>query len=189
MTFNTNSKFVRGRLITLFLFGVMLLAFAIQQLMISWTPRSSLIPLKGTLRSCNTYVTPVSSTNRYGYEAKSQKAELTFYLYEYMKKFALSENIGNDDINKQYEKIKGKLTRADSVTVWIKKSELDYWEPQVFQIDNDKETALDLKTVRFKNRPLTVFLLLLGLASAIFPIYVFYPKISSQQRLLYERSA
>jgi hypothetical protein len=175
--FNTSSSFVRGRFITLFLIGVMLLVFAVQQLTTIWTPKSSLTPLKGTVQSCDIYVTPVSSKNRYGYEAKSQKAELIFYLNEYKKKFALMENIGGDYKNEQYEEIRDKLNRTDSVTVWIKKSEIDYWEPQVFQIETDTGTALNFQIVRFKERPLTIFLLLMGLSCLILPIYVFYPRI------------
>ncbi len=189
MTFNTRSSFVRGRLITLFLIGVVLLVFAVRQLTTIWTPKSSLIPLKGTLQSCDTYVTPVSSKNRYGYEAKSQKAELIFYLNEHKKKFALKENIGIDYRGEDYENIKSKLNRAETVTVWVKKSELDYWEPQIFQIDTDRTTVLDFQTVRFKERPLTVFLLLMGLGCVIFPIYAFYPRFFSKQQLDKEKQA
>ena len=165
----------------------MLLVFAVQQLVTIWTPKSSLIPLKGILQSCDTYVTPVSSTSRYGYEAKSQKAELIFYLNEHRKKFALMKNIGSDYRNEEYEDIKSKLTRADSVTVWVKKSEVSYWEPQVFQIETDRGTVLDFQTVRFKERPLTAFLLLMGLGCVIFPIYAFYPGLFSKRQVEKER--
>lgn len=187
MTINTGSSFVQGRLAGLFLMGVVLLAFAVQQLITIWTPKSSLIPLKGTVQSCNTYVTTVSSKNRYGYESKSQKAELIFYLNGHKKKFALSENIGNDYRNKEYEEIKKKLNRADSVTAWIKESEADYWEPQIFQIETDRGIVLDFQTVRFKNRPLTIFLLLMGLGCIMLSIYAFYPRIFSKQHEQKER--
>jgi hypothetical protein len=183
MTFYTSSSFVKGRLITLFLIGVMLIVFGVQQLTNIWTSKSSLIPLKGTLQSCDTYVTPVSSTNRYGYEAKSQKAELIFYLNEHKKKFALKENIGSDYRKEEYEDIKSKLTRANSVTVWVKKSELSYWEPQVFQIETDRGTLLDFQTVRFKERPLTAFLLLMGFGCVIFSIYTLYPRLFSKRQV------
>lgn len=179
MTFNTSSSFVRGRLVTLFLIGVMLLIFAIDHLTTIWTPKSSLTPLRGTLLSCDIYVTPVSSKRHYGFDAKSQKAELIFYLKEHKKKFALLDNIGSNNRKEEFGDIKSKLTRAGSVTVWVKKSELDYWEPHVFQIDTDKITVLNLHTVRFKERPLTAFLLLMGLSFVIFPIYVFYPSLFS----------
>jgi hypothetical protein len=177
MKFNIDSSFVRVRLVALFLMGVMLLVFAIQQLTIIWTTESSLIPLKGTLQSCDTYVTPVSSTNRYGQKANSQKAELIFYLNGHKKKFTLTENIGSGYRNEDYENIKGKLNRSDTVTVWVKKSEIGNWEPKIFQIKTDTETILKLQTVRFKERPLAVFLLVMGLGSIFFPIYVFYPKL------------
>ena len=175
MTFDTSNSFVRGRLVTLFLIGVMSLVFAIQQLAIIWTPRSSLRAYRGTLQSSKSYVTTVSSRNNYGHETKSHKAELIFYLHEHKRKFALMENIGSNYRNEEYDEIETELKHANSVTVWIKKSEIDYWEPQVFQIDTDRGTILDFQTVRFKNRPLTGFLLIMGLGCMIFPMYIFYP--------------
>ena len=178
-----SSSFVRGRLITLFFIGVLLLVLFVQQLITIWTPKNSLVALKGTLQSCDTYVTSVNSANHYGYEAKSQKADLIFYLQEHKKKFALSENIGSNYNDEHYEKIKNKLKRADTVTVWVKKSALGNWQPQVFEIDTDKETVLDFQTVRFEERPLTAFLLLTGLSCVIFPIYFFYPRLFGKQQV------
>lgn len=177
MRLNADSNFVRVRLIVLFLMGVTLLVIAIQQLTVIWTTENSLIPLKGTLQSCNTYITPVSNTKRYGSKANSQKAELIFYLNEHKKKFTLMENIGDDYSNEEYENINRKLNRSDSVTVWVKKSAVADWEPKVFKINTDSETILKLQTIRFKERPLALFLLLMGLVSIFFPIYVFYPKL------------
>ena len=177
MAIDTSSSFVRGRLIGLLLTGIVLIIFAIHQLITIWTPISSLVALRGTLQSCNTYVTTISSKGWYGYAAKSQKAELIFYLHEHKKKFVLAENIGSDYIHKEFNQIKDKLDRANSVNVWIKRSELEYWEPQVFQIEADKEKALDFQSVRFKNRPLTAFLLFMGIGCILFPIYAFYPKL------------
>ena len=53
------------------------------------------------------------------------------------------ENIGSEYRDEDYEDIKGKLNRSDTITVWVKKSELDYWEQQIFQINTNRETVLD----------------------------------------------
>jgi hypothetical protein len=156
------------------LIGIMFLVLAVKQLITSWTPKSSLVPLKGTLQSCNSYVIPVNSTSRYGYETKSQKAELVFYLNEHKKKFAMMENIGSNFTHKQFDEIDSYLRQGDVVTVWVKKRELDYWAPQVFQIETDRGTVLEFETVRFKNRPLTVFFLLFGIGCILLPLYAFY---------------
>jgi hypothetical protein len=71
--------------------------------------------------------------------------------------------------------------------VWVKKSELSYWDPQVFQIETDRGTVLDFQTVRFKDRPLTVFLFLMGLGCVLFPVYVLNPNLFSQTQLEEER--
>jgi len=177
MALNISSNSAKGRLVGLFLIGVITSVFAIERLTIMLTSRASLTPIKGTLENCNIYITTVSSKTKYNYEAISQKSELIFYLIEFKIKFALIENIGSDYRNKEYENIQSKLKRADSVTVWIKKSELEYWEPKIFQIDADNETVLEFQSVRFKERTLVIFLLLLGIGCIIFPVYAFYPKL------------
>ncbi len=173
MTFsNINHSQVRYT-IGAFIFGIVIIIFAIQRLIVMWTPQSSLTALKGTLRSCDTYVTTVTSTSCFGYTHDSQKAELLFYLNEFPKKFSLVENIGDDFNSSAYENIKAGLRHADSVTVWVQKSELEGLEPKVFQIDTDKITLLDFDTVRFKDRSLTAYLLLLGLGCIFLPVYLF----------------
>ncbi len=179
MPINTNKGFDKGRLITLFLLGVFLLVFSVKEFAVTWTPKSSLTPVRGTLLNSETYVTTVISKNRrfFKHESKSQKSELIFYLFEFKNKFKLQENIGSNQRNAEYEKLKTKLDMADSVTVWVKKSETDYWEPTVFQVDADNHTILDLDTVRFKDRYLKTFLFILGIGCILLPLYLLFPKL------------
>ena len=144
----------------LLIFGIMLTGFGIYQLPTIWTFKSDLTQLKGTVQSADTYVTTVTETRR-GH--KSQKAELIFYLNGFKQKYHLVENIGDDYRDDKYEKILQGLKRADSVSVWIKQNEHDEFEPQVFQIDNDKGTLLDFDALRMDKSPLTAFVLLIGL--------------------------
>jgi len=177
MALNIRSNFVKGRLIGLFLLGVICLVFAIELLNTILTSRASLILIRGTLENSNIYITTVSSKTKYNHEAISQKSELIFYLVEFKIKFALVENIGSDYRNKEYEEIQTKLKKADSVTVWIKKSEMEFWEPKIFQIEADHEIVLEFQNVRFKERSLVIFFLLLGIGCIIFPVYAFYPRL------------
>ncbi len=177
MTLNISSNVVKNRLFGLFAIGVILLFIAIKLLTTISTSKNSLTPISGTLENCDIYITTVSSKNRYNYEAISQKSELIFYFTEFKKKFSISENIGSDYQNKDYNNIKAKLKSADSVTVWIKASELETWEPKIFQINADKETVLEFESVRFKESPLAIFLLILGLGCVLLPTYAFYPNL------------
>lgn len=145
----------------LLIFGIMLTGFGIYQLPTIWTFKSSLTQIKGTLRNANTYVTNV--TERQGHE--SRKSELIFYINGHQQKFYLAENIGDEWRDEKYEKILQGLKRADSVTVWVRKSEVNEYEPEVFQIDNERTTLLDFETVRTDESPITAFMLLLGLGS------------------------
>lgn len=93
------------------------------------------------------------------------------------------ENIGSNYSDEEYEIIKNELNRSDSVTVWVKKPEVGDWEPQVFQIETEKGIVLGFQTVRFKDRPLIVFLLLMGLGCVILPIYALYPMLFRRRHL------
>ncbi len=130
-----------------------------------WTFKSDLTLLTGTLRSANTYVTTVSNTDRNGYTSKSQKSELIFYLNQRKQKYYLAENIGDKFRDDKYETILQGLRRADTVTVWIKKNSVDEYQPQIFQIDNDKGTLLDFETVRMNYSPVALLTFSLGVIS------------------------
>jgi hypothetical protein len=104
-----------------------------------------------------------TGTNKYGNE--SRKSELIFYINGLQQKFYLTEGIGEKWRNEKYTKILRGLKGADSVTVWVKKSELNEYEPKVFQIDNEKGTLLDFETVQDDKKPMFGLILLLGFAS------------------------
>lgn len=139
----------------------MLTGFGIYQFPTILTFKSSLTQIKGTLRAADTYITNV--TDRRGHD--SRKSELIFYINGRQQKFYFAENIDDEWSNTKYEKILQGLKRSDTVTVWVRKSEVDEYEPEVFQIDNDNTTLLDFETVRTEKSPLTAFILLLGLGS------------------------
>lgn len=139
----------------------MLTGFGIYQFPTILTFKSSLTQIKGTLRAADTYVTNVTDSR--GHD--SRKSELIFYINGRQQKFYFAENIDDEWSNTKYEKILHGLKRSDTVTVWVRKSEVDEYEPEVFQIDNDNTTLLDFETVRTEKSPLTAFILLLGLGS------------------------
>ena len=139
----------------------MLTSFGIYQFPTILTFKSSLTQIKGTLRAADTYVTNV--TDRRGHD--SRKSELIFYINGRQQKFYFAENIDDEWSNTKYEKILQGLKRSDTVTVWVRKSVVNEYEPEVFQIDNDNTTLLDFETVRTEKSPLTAFMLLPGLGS------------------------
>lgn len=156
------------------------------------TTKSSLTALEGTIKSSKVYVENVSSRNRYGYEAKSRKANLIFYLNEYQKKFELSENIGQEYRSDEYNRLSKRLQNSNQATIWIKNSESNSWNPKVFQIDIDGETELEFESVRTEHGLIFILLLFLGLGSILFVLWRKFPetinrligneKVSSQHR-------
>ncbi len=154
-------KFEKYRLCFPALFGCMLLYFAIDFSRTTWTTKSSLIELKGTLRKSSTYISTVNSP-RYGSDHYSQKADLIFRLNEHSKEFVLAENIGSSHIHGGQEEINRGLLRADSISVWIRKRELDERRPKVFQIETNLGTLLEFDTVRYEHRSVATFMGIFG---------------------------
>lgn len=146
----------------------MLIGFGIYQLPTIWTFKSNLTQIKGTLRSADTYVTD-------GQGHDSRKSELIFYLNGRQQKFYISEYIGDEWLDEKYEKILEGLKRADTVKVWVRKSEVNEYEPEVFQIDNERTTLLDFETVRTDKSPMTAFMLFFGLGSIIAFLWFRFP--------------
>jgi len=150
-----------------------MIGLAAYQLQTIWISKSSLLPLHGTLKSADIYITRV--TDRGGHE--SQVSELIFFLNGYAKKFSVAENIGNANSNDDYDRIVAGLREADVVTVWIRKSEEHEYQPKVFQIDQDEEsTLLELERVSMAESPMTAFLLVLGLVSIGSFLWFRYPE-------------
>lgn len=164
----------RNYLIRLLIIGIIVTCFGVFQLSTIFTFKSNLTQIKGTLQAANIYTKNVTDSR--GHE--SRKSELIFYLNEQQKKFYITENIGDKWQNEKYDRILRGLKRADTITVWIKKSELNLYEPKVFQIDKDRTTILEFETVRTEHLSLTIFLLFLGLGSIGIFIYSTFLKSS-----------
>jgi len=122
------------------------------------TNKGSLTTLPGTIKDFNIRIDNVSSRNRMGYEAKSRRATLFFSLNEYSKIFKLSENIGQKYYHQDYNRIVNFLKNSRTISVWIKKSDLQSIEPKVFQIDANDQTVLDFQTVKNEYSGVIAFL-------------------------------
>lgn len=156
----------------LLILGIILTAFGIYELQDSFVIKSRLIEIKGTIRNADTYSR--TNTDRYGHS--SQRSELIFYLNEHKKKFYLARNIGDKYYDNEYEEIANRLKQADSISVWIKPSELNEFQPKVFQIASDKNTILDFNNVRTEKNGMTIFLLILGIGSMLLYLYLRFPE-------------
>ena len=141
-----------------------------------FTSRNSLIELSGTIKNSEVIVDRVSSRNRLGYEAKSRRATLFFSLNEYPKIFKLAENIGQDYSHEEYELISKSLKNSRTVSVWINESEIKDLAPKVFQIDTNRQTILDFKTVKTEHAGISIYLFLFGAGMTGLALYSKYPK-------------
>jgi hypothetical protein len=163
LTFIQNNSYRKNIKYKLLILGVTLIGLSFYEQKSIWVFESSLTQIKGTLRAANIYIT--NHTNRRGHESRS--SQLIFYLNGHQKKFQIKENIGDQWRNESFDKILKGLKRSDSVSVWVRKSEMDDYEPEIFRIANERNTLLNFETVRSAKRPIAAFLLFIGLSSVI----------------------
>ena len=156
----------------LLVLGIVLMAFAVNELWTIWTPKSSLISLDGTLSSSDISTTTVK--DRKGH--KSQKVELHFSLTGQDKRFLLFENVGQDYNSKKLSEIHSALKRSNNIKVWIRKNDNDDHQPKVFQIDNDRGTILEFESVKSENKILAAFMLVMGIGSIVLFTWFRYPE-------------
>jgi hypothetical protein len=156
--------------------GLILLGIACYELPAAFVFKSSLIPLKGTLASSKIYIEPKRTDE--GKVVRS--SELIFFLNEYEQQYYLFENIYENRSNKKFDKIQTGLMLSDTITVWIKRSEINEYRPKLYQIERDKyKILLDMEDVRTENGFLILFMLVLGTGIIARYVYLRFPDFAS----------
>ncbi len=145
-----------GRPIVLLFFGIALVGIGIYYLPNIWTNKSELINIKGTLKSARIHVSLVFSKKyKYGESViSSRKSELLFQLKEYDQEYYMAKNIGDHYINEEHEKILKSIRKCDSISLWIKRNEMQAWRPEIFQLENDETTLLHFKRLHIEDDPI-----------------------------------
>ncbi|MEH0155408.1 hypothetical protein V6R21_14775 [Limibacter armeniacum] len=130
---------------------------------ILFTTNNSLTSISGTIRNTEVDAELVTSKGTLGHEARSHKATLSFSLNEYPKLFILSKNIGGDYSYPLYYQISRSLKNSSSVTVWVKKSDLEQVSPKVYQIAANGEVLLAFDYIKYEKLTVILFLFLIGI--------------------------
>ncbi|WP_299385404.1 hypothetical protein [uncultured Lacinutrix sp.] len=141
-----------------------------------FTFKNALISKSGEIKEVETYYVQVSSSNGI-YDVKSIKAELQFYISGQPQLYSLKKNIGIESRYEMYEDIKKALSNSNAVKVWIKKSESEKWNPEVFQIEkNDGIILFDINDAKYELYFLFPFLMVLGTFSSSIYLKHKYPE-------------
>jgi hypothetical protein len=159
----------------LVLLSCIFLAAAIVELSTFWIPPSSLATVKGTLLSASSDVTSeaMPGFRRWDPPGKrayaSQKIVLAFTLKEYETTFILEKSIGTKPNDETYSRILDGLRQADSITVWIRRDEVNSPTTVALSIDTNKEPGLlEISTIRWQRTPLLAGLFLASTFSFLF---------------------
>lgn len=174
ITINTRDKeFYRNCLIVL---GVVLFAGAFYlnlDYLIATQNNSSTV--NGNLNTSEVIIEKVSSTGRFGYKSKSQRATLLFSLKESDEFYLLRENIGQNYSSPKYNRIHRNLRRADNISILVRRSLFDSSKLIVFQIKADGITLLSFNEIKYKHSGIFVFLIFMSFISISFGLYLKYP--------------
>jgi len=147
------------------IFGLFLVGSAIWLAQPTFTTKTSLTEIKALLDTAYINVVTVSSTSGgyVHYTSKSQKSTLAFTLKNCNKTFSISENIGDNFFDGNYDDILNGLEESHQVTVWVKTDDTASFNPNVYQIFGDDNPLLALETVRNKDLGISIYILVLGL--------------------------
>ncbi|WP_343849764.1 hypothetical protein [Algoriphagus jejuensis] len=159
------TRYQRSYLHRILIIGLITIGIAIYLLSNLLTFKFQLVEIKGVIQDSETYVSTVTEKVR---GTKSQKSELIFSIYDRNQIYRLIKNIGNDYRNEEFENLLNSLKKADSVSIWIKKTELDSSDPKVFQIDVDQKTVLQFEKVRTENGVLFLIVFVTGISFLLF---------------------
>ncbi|KAB1154248.1 hypothetical protein F7018_14860 [Tenacibaculum aiptasiae] len=102
-----------------------------------FTQKKSLTVESGQVENIEIFYRRVSSRG-----AKSTKSELFIKVKNDSRNYYLMENISQKRRNETFEIIKKKLTISGGVKIWIKKTDINEYEPTIFQISDNKGNIL-----------------------------------------------
>lgn len=134
------------------------------------TFENMLIPLKGTIKSSNSYSQMILHKERFNSERFTRSSTLIFSLNEFEKTFIIEAGSQNPlyNGNTENDKIASYLEGSNTIIVWIKIWDKKDITPEIFKIDIDGRNEYDYKPKRLRAIKIMFFLVFFGL----FCIYV-----------------
>lgn len=148
----------------------MLIVFAFCTIPDIWISENDLLLVEGEVSSADYYIT--KSTDNRGHT--SNISEVIFYLYNKEYQFLIRKNIGHEYHYEPHQKIQHQLHRSDSAKVWIKKSDINNYQPEIYRLSADNIELISIDDVKDKNRSDYFFLLIMGFIMLSIPFFIYY---------------
>jgi hypothetical protein len=151
---------------------IIICIYQIVNFLVIWSDKSNLAQIKGTLQDADIKITNyVDSSNHLN---KMKKYELIFHITGRQQKFYIGMDKSAELRNEKIEEILKGLNQAKTVTVWVDKSEINKYDPEVLQIDNELKTLLDFETAGAGYK--TQLILVLGVITIILVFRIVFPE-------------
>lgn len=150
--------------------GNILICFAVMALSKLWVSENDLFLIKGQISSADYYIT--KNTDARG--RPSNFSEVIFYLYSEDYKFVLKRNIDRHFHCDEHQNIQQRLRRSDSAKVWIKKSDINNYQPEIYGLYANNTELISIDEAKSEHRSEYFIYVIFGLIAIIVPILITY---------------
>lgn len=150
--------------------GLVLIGLAVMALSKIWVSEHDLYLIKGQISSADYYVT--KNTDAKG--RPSNFSEVFFYLYDQDYKFVIHQGIDRHFHCEKHQKIQQHLRRSDSVKVWIKKSDINKYQPEIYRLHANNTELISIDDAKSKHRSEYFIYVIFGLLAVTVPILINY---------------
>ncbi|HEY9176246.1 MAG TPA: hypothetical protein VIN07_01085 [Flavipsychrobacter sp.] len=150
--------------------GLVLIGLAVVALSKIWVTENDLFLIKGQISSADYYVT--KNTDYRG--RPNNISEVIFYLYDQDHKFVIHRGIDRHFHCEKHQKIQQQLRRCDSAKVWIKKSDINNYQPEIYRLHANNTELVSIDDVKSEHRSEYSIYVIFGLMAIILPVLANY---------------
>lgn len=150
--------------------GIIVIGLALTNLPKIWVSENDLFLIKGQISSADYYIT--KNTDHRG--RPNNLSEVIFYLYSQDYKFTLSRNIDRHFHCDEHQRIQQQLQRSDSAKVWIKKSDINNYQPEIYRLYANNTELISIDETKSEHRSGYFIYMIFGLLAIIIPLLINY---------------
>lgn len=150
--------------------GIVLIGLAVVALSKIWVSENDLFLIKGQVSSADYHVTKNTD-----YRGRPRNfSEVIFYLYNQDYKFVIHEGIDRHFHSDKHQRIQQQLRGSDSATVWIRKSDINNYQPEIYRLHANNTELVSIDDAKSKHRSEYFIYVIFGFMAIIVPVLANY---------------